>query len=96
METIAARYSTNVDVLRVVNQSIHWPLLWAGSPAVIVVGETDPRNVFAMQAVWLAQPMQLDVLAAKYGTSEDELRTFNGLGPGDTAPGGRWIVARKQ
>jgi hypothetical protein len=36
------------------------------------------------------------VLMAKYVTSEGEMRSFNGLGPGDTAPGGRWIVARKK
>jgi len=95
METIANLYHTSPAVLKALN-GLKTAGFWPGQMAVVAVGETDPNNVFPMQAVWLAQPMRVDVLAAKYATSEDELRSFNGLGPGDTVPGGRWIVARKQ
>jgi LysM repeat protein len=95
METIATLYHTSPAVLKALN-GLKTAGFWPGQMAVVAIGETDPNNVFPMQAVWLAQPMRVDVLAAKYATSVDELRSFNGLGPGDTVPGGRWIVARKQ
>jgi LysM repeat protein len=96
METIATLYHTSPTVLKAINGLKPEAGFWPGQMAVLAIGETDPNNVFPMQAVWLAQPMRVDVLAAKYATSVDELRSFNGLGPGDTVPGGRWIVARKQ
>jgi LysM repeat protein len=96
MQTIANLYHTSPAVLKALNGLILQAGFWPGQMVVVAIGEADPNNVFPMQAVWLAQPMRLDVLAAKYATSEDELRSFNGLGPGDMAPGGRWIVARKQ
>jgi LysM repeat protein len=95
MQTIANLYQTSPAVLKAINGLTLHVGFWPGQMVVVAVGEVDPSNVFAMQAVWLAQPTRVDVLAAKYATSEDELRSFNGLGPGDTAPGGRWIVARK-
>lgn len=96
MQTIANLYNTSPAVLKAINGLTLHVGFWPGQMVVVAVGEVDPSNVFAMQAVWLAQPTRVDVLAAKYATSENELRSFNGLGPGDTVPGGRWIVARKQ
>jgi hypothetical protein len=96
MEAIAKTYSTSPIVLKVLNGLKPEAGFWPGVPVVVAVGEADPNNVFAMQAVWLAQPVMVDVLAAKYTTPADELRSLNGLGPADTVPGGRWIVARKK
>jgi LysM repeat protein len=96
MEAIAKLYATSPVVLKAINGLKPDAGFWPGTPVVVAVGEADPNNVFAMQAVWIAQPIRLDVLAQKYATSADELRTFNGLGPGDTVPSGRWIIARKK
>jgi hypothetical protein len=96
MENMAKLFHTSPLVLKALNGLKPDAGFWPGMMAVVAVGEADPNAVFPMQAVWLDQPMRLDVLAQKYKTSEDDLRAFNGLGPGDTVPGGRWIVAKKQ
>ena len=96
MDEIAKLYHTSVAVVKAINGLKPETGFWPGLPAVVAVSEVNPGNVFAMQAVWLAQPTRLDVLAAKYATSEDELRSFNNSGPGDTVPGGCRIIARKK
>jgi len=95
MEAIAKQYNTSPSVLKALNGLKPEAGFYAGYMAVVAVGESDANAVFAMQAVLLDQPLRLDVLAQKYNTTIDELRTFNGLGAGDTVPAGRWIVARK-
>ena len=95
METIAARYHTSVAVLLAVNRSNHWPLLWGGWPAVIVVGETDPSNIIPLQAIWLDQRTPLADLALEFAASPAELRALNTLGTDDWVEGQRWIIIPK-
>ncbi len=76
MEIIAKLYNTSPAVLKAINGLRPEARFWSGNMVVIAVGEADAVNVFPMQAVFLDQPAQLDVLAQKYAASIDDLRAF--------------------
>ena len=59
---------------------------------VILVGETNVKNVRSLQAIWVDTDTRLAYLAEKYGMPIDELLQLNSLGSSDTARGKRWIV----
>ena len=59
---------------------------------VILPGVKDHETVDQYQAIYLHSVKKVEDLARLYGLTEDELRYYNGLQPGDVLLADRWLV----
>jgi LysM repeat protein len=86
------RYETSEVVIRSVNAA---RLVYGFLPDIFLIilpGQTDPSVAEELDLIFLDEEVLLSEFAAQFGLTEEELRSINGLGPGDIIPSGRWII----
>ncbi|MBL7163077.1 MAG: LysM peptidoglycan-binding domain-containing protein [Anaerolineales bacterium] len=67
-------------------------LIHPGDILVILPGMKDPESAGQYQAIYFDRVQKTADLAHLYSLTVDELRYYNGLGPGELIAADRWIV----
>lgn len=89
---LAERYDTTEEVLRKINSFKPGDILWRGQVIVIAIGQHDPEQTTAMQAIRTQQSTLLSQLADSYLIDPQDLREINELGPSDQIPANRFLI----
>jgi hypothetical protein len=89
---IAEHYNTNSDVMRAANGFGEKVNLRPGDVLVVPFGKKTTTGVDVYRALLVETDTTLADLAFRYTTTEDTLRSWNSLGPGELIPAGRWLV----
>jgi hypothetical protein len=91
IEYLARTYKTSSEVLKKINFVKEQHILWEDVVIVIQPGQTDPANVFPMQAVYIEQNIRLADFIKTYPVAEDFLRQNNEI-TGDLLKAKRWVI----
>ncbi len=89
---LADRYNTSQEVIQVVNASRLFTVLPLGEMMIILPGQVDASGLEPLGLVFLTTDFLISEFVAQYGITEDEFRAYNGLGPGEIVPAGRWVI----
>jgi hypothetical protein len=89
---IANQYQTTKEVLVACNVMVAGRSLQPGDRLVVMPGRTDVSGLPRFQVVLLDQQTLIADLASQYKVSEEDIRYYNALGPGDSVPAGRWLI----
>ena len=89
---LANRYETSQGVIRVLNAA---RLTYGTLPDVFLIlmpGQTDSANLVELDLVYLDEYVRVSDFASQHAITEEELRQYNGLGPGDIISPERWLI----
>jgi capsular exopolysaccharide synthesis family protein len=89
-------YQTDRDVIVAANGLLPNQSLQPDQVILIMPGRTDSFDIVYMVVLFQDTDISVQELAARHGVSDEEMRRYNDLGPGDTIPGGRWIIIPKR
>jgi hypothetical protein len=92
LSLIADLYETTIDVIIAQNLLVPGSTLWPGEILVIFPGRTDPEGLPRFRVIFLEEEVLIRDFAAEHSASEEDLRYYNSLGPGELIPARRWMI----
>jgi polysaccharide biosynthesis transport protein len=92
LNKLASEYRTDRDVIMAANGLVLNQSLQPDQVIVVIPWLTDSFDIVPFAVLFLGEDTPIAELAPRYGVSEDEIRYFNALGPGDIIPGSRWLI----
>ncbi|MBW8012039.1 MAG: LysM peptidoglycan-binding domain-containing protein [Chloroflexi bacterium] len=89
---ISGLYQTTIDVIVAQNFIVPGSTLWPGEILVIFPGRMDSDGLPRFRVLFLEEEVLISEFAAEQSASEEDLRFYNSLGPGEIIPARRWII----